>query len=120
MPENRGNAGRFKPGVSGNSGGRPKAVREVEALARQRTAEAIGTLVHWMRSDNGAAAVKAAALLLDRGWGRAPVEVTVEDVTPQPKPDLSRLTDEEIETFLRIVKKMHPTETEPGDGGEVP
>lgn len=61
----------FKPGQSGNPGGRPKEDPEVKELARQHTAEAIERLAAWMRSDNPKASVSAAVQLLDRGWGRA-------------------------------------------------
>jgi hypothetical protein len=48
----------FKPGVSGNPGGRPKAVKAVEEAAR----------------------VAAATALLDRAWGRP---MQRQDVTSQ-------------------------------------
>ena len=40
----------FKPGESGNPGGRPKVVAEVRELARQHTAAAIQTLASIMRT----------------------------------------------------------------------
>ena len=58
MPQNRANqvvrlpTGRFAPGVSGNAGGRPKAVRDVAAAARERTPEAIETLVRNLTCGN--------------------------------------------------------------------
>ncbi len=60
----------FKPGQSGNPKGRPKIDREVRALARQYTAEAIERLVFWMRSTNAKASVAAANAILDRAWGK--------------------------------------------------
>jgi hypothetical protein len=36
--------GSFKPGQSGNAGGRPKVVAEIRDLARQHTAEATGNV----------------------------------------------------------------------------
>lgn len=76
MPENRrkqgsnANSTSFKPGRSGNPGGRPKDVGEVADLAKQHTETAISRLVDWMISDNAKASVAAAQALLDRGWGR--------------------------------------------------
>ena len=63
----------WKPGQSGNPGGRPKAVGHVRDLAREHTKEAIETLVDIMRNgDKDVARARAAEVLLDRAWGRAP------------------------------------------------
>lgn len=62
----------FKPGQSGNPGGRPKS--HVVAMARKHTQAAIDALVTAL--DNPRERVPAAVALLDRGWGRPsqPVE----------------------------------------------
>src|SRR5205823_2700503 len=57
----------FKPGQSGNPGGRPRELKEVREAAREHTAEAIERLAHWMRSDDPRASPAAAQALLDRG-----------------------------------------------------
>lgn len=74
-PQNRrgagGNATSFKPGQSGNPGGRPKAVAVVRDLAREHTETAITALVEIMTTGESAAArVAAAQAILDRGWGK--------------------------------------------------
>lgn len=58
-------ATRFKPGQSGNPGGRPKGVA---ALAREHTPEAIKALVAALKCKKER--VSAAIALLDRGWGK--------------------------------------------------
>ena len=61
----------FEKGQSGNPGGRPKVVAEVNELARAHTAEAIETLVSIMTNPKSAPAgriLRAANALLDRGY----------------------------------------------------
>lgn len=69
-------SGQFAPGQSGNPGGRPKDEHRVAELARSYTVEAINTLVELMR-DGKEERVRgtAAQALLDRGWGKAKVEL---------------------------------------------
>lgn len=63
---------RFKPGQSGNPGGRPKVVGEIQKLAREHTTEAIETLLNVMRNGKAPPAARALAAnsILDRGYGR--------------------------------------------------
>ena len=74
--KNRTPAGKFLPGKSGNPGGRPKDEHRVADLARSYTTEAIETLVDLMRhGKDERVRGTAAQALLDRGWGKAKVEV---------------------------------------------
>jgi Family of unknown function (DUF5681) len=75
--------GTFKPGISGNPQGRPKTIEEVVDAAREHTLEAIGTLVELMRkADKDGTRLRAASLLLERGWGQPakPLIVAGEEV----------------------------------------
>jgi hypothetical protein len=85
-PENRSHqvverlpSGRFAPGVTGNPGGRPQAVRDVAAAARVHTADAISVLAEIMNSQKApyVARVAAANSLLIQGWGRPTQRVEV-------------------------------------------
>jgi hypothetical protein len=98
----------FKPGVSGNPGGRPRRAETIEAkwieadvkaLARVCAPEAISTLKTIMLSERAppAARISAATAILDRGYGKASQEVEV-----RRKPNLDRLTDEELEELERL------------------
>ena len=69
----------WRKGQSGNPGGRPKAIVEVAAAARERTVAAIDVLTEIMRDveATSSARVSAAVALLERGWGKAPAIVTL-------------------------------------------
>ena len=81
MPkQNRARSGQFLPGQSGNPGGRPKDEHRVGELARSYTLEAIETLADLMRhGKDERVRGTAAQALLDRGWGKAKVEVVSND-----------------------------------------
>lgn len=97
----------WKPGQSGNPGGRPKEVAEVREAARRHTAEAIQTLVTIMRNGTPDRARAAAAeALLDRAWGRPlqPAEVTGLDGVPLQDihmlQQIRAMTDAERDDFI--------------------
>ena len=73
--------GRFAKGVSGNPGGRPAQISEVRELARRYTKEAVATLVDIMQNPKAppAAKVRAAEVLLDRGWGRPQQQLEIQE-----------------------------------------
>ena len=58
----------FKPGQSGNPGGRPRAIVDVQELARTYTPAAIKALGNALNSPRER--VAAAQALLDRAWGK--------------------------------------------------
>jgi hypothetical protein len=81
---------RFQKGQSGNPGGRPKVLGEVQELARQYTAEALETLRDIMRDKKAPPAARALASnsILDRAYGRPPQTVNA-NVTSRPVRDMS-------------------------------
>ncbi len=90
----KGNTIGFKPGQSGNAGGRPKTVIAVQALAREYTVESIETLAEIMRDEAVSASVRVAAAnsLIIRAWGHAPQTIQFGN--------LDDLTDAELETEI--------------------
>jgi hypothetical protein len=84
---------RFVKGVSGNPGGRAKKLVEVSAAAREHTVEAIETLASIMRDKaaTASARVNAAAILLERAWGKPAQTMTV-----KREGEYRDLTDDEL------------------------
>jgi hypothetical protein len=74
---NKTGKGGYNKGKSGNPRGRPKVVKEVRALAKSHTEQAVNVLVEIMNSTGAreAARVAAANAILDRGWGRPAQEL---------------------------------------------
>lgn len=95
MPR-RANSTSFKPGQIANPGGRPKAVAEVRALAREHSVEAMETLVQVMRNPSSPtnARIAAADAILNRGYGRPETTVNVRRIT-----SIADLSDEELATL---------------------
>ncbi len=93
----------FAKGQSGNPGGRPKALVEVQEAARSHTPMALATLARIADDKTAppAAQVAAANALLDRGWGK-PVQ-TVDVPVHQPSPIEERLRGASVET-LRVLR----------------
>ena len=89
----------FPKGVSGNPGGRPKVLGDVQELARQQSPDAINTLVAIMQNEKAppAARVAAANSLLDRGYGKPtqPISQTLTKIDP------STMSDAELAAIVR-------------------
>ena len=89
----------FQKGTSGNPGGRPKVLGDVQELARERSPEALNILANVMRDEKAppAARVAAANALLDRGYGKPtqPISQTLTKIDP------CTMSDEELAAIVR-------------------
>lgn len=123
MPRGGSRSTSFKPGESGNPGGRPKRpatieahriITDVKAAARSHTADAFQTLADAMQSEKApwAARVAAANAILDRGWGKPTQALDHAGVIAVEKTnrlDISGLRDDELdelETALRTTVRL--------------
>lgn len=100
-------SGNFKPGQSGNPGGRPKAPKEsldIKALAKSFSKEAIEALRLALQMPRER--VAAATALLDRGWGRPQQTLNVRRIA-----DITDLDDEEL-----LALTQHGQRVEDQDG----
>ena len=82
-----GNSRSWKPGESGNPGGRPAVVAEVRDLARKQTLPAIRKLTWLMHHGKpDAVKVQSCVALLDRGWGRPIQAINWRVLVSGPRP----------------------------------
>jgi hypothetical protein len=98
-------AGKLKKGVSGNPGGCPKVLGEVQPLAREHTATAIKRLQR--REAPPAARVAASNAILDRGYG--PPAQTIDTNVNHKSP--GEMTDAELSRSLRAPMTMTSSRT---------
>lgn len=82
------NSGMFPKGKSGNPGGRQKKTeeeRQLEALCKEKTKDALNTILLIMQNgDNERNRLAAAQYVIDRGWGKARQEVEHSGKDGQP------------------------------------
>jgi hypothetical protein len=103
---------KFPKGQSGNPGGRPKALGEVQELARQYAPAAIAELARLaLKAKNETARIAAIRELLDRGYGRSRQAMEIS----APAGDPLQLLFEELDELSRKPDryKQYPKGSEP-------
>lgn len=97
----------WKPGQSGNPGGRPKGIG---AKAREHTDKALEILVEGMSDKDARVRVAAAKEILDRGWGKSLT------MTADVSNKLEDLHDDELDAAISALRAAIHTATKDGSG----
>jgi len=92
----------FRPGQSGNPGGRPRTVHEVRELAQQHAPHAIARLAELMDSPDPRVAVAASSAMLDRAVGRPSQELTVNPAANIPTGDIT--PDQAAQVYAEVMR----------------
>jgi hypothetical protein len=101
---------KFPKGQSGNPGGRPKVLADVQELARQHAPAAIVELARLaLKAKNENARISAIRELLDRGYGRSRQAVEVS----APAGDPLQLLLEELDALSRKTDRYKQYSKEP-------
>lgn len=99
-----GNATSFRPGQSGNPGGRPKWLKEVQRLAESKCPEAIEDLYQIAKNAHGdvkyVERITAWKEILDRGLGKAKQQTEI-----TTGGNLDELSLDELRTILAVAER---------------
>jgi hypothetical protein len=90
----------FKPGESGNPGGKPREIEGIAEMCRRWTPDIVRVFARIVkdRKQPAASRVSAGIALLDRGWGRPPSFSTSDPV------DFKRATDMSDAELIAIAR----------------
>lgn len=102
----------FRPGVSGNPGGRPRGLgRRVRELVGDDGDAIVQFVIAVMidESERTRDRLDAAKWLADRGFGRATQELDIDISARPPWIDLDKLSEEDLDLLLVLVQKGQPS-----------
>jgi len=93
-------------GQSGNPAGRPKG-KTLAQQCRENPGRVVNRLMYWLeQDDNPSASIRAAEILLDRGYGKPVLPVTDGAGHPALKIDPSDMTMAELRQAERVMQSL--------------
>jgi hypothetical protein len=101
----------FRPGRSGNPGGRPQSLAKATRALVGEDGMALAQLWWDIARDEtrrDSDRLEASRLLADRGWGKAPAYVPIDEDNPLGLEDVEATAEE----FRRMVLRLAPDEPE--------
>ena len=100
---------RFQPGQSGNPGGKPRSLYDIQAAARKKSPEAFKTIIKVMEDEKTAPSlkVKCAEIVLERAFGKAvnPLHMQLETPVNHRQDHLAALVTVNEEVRLEQLKR---------------
>lgn len=95
----------FKPGQSGNPGGRSKLELEVRAMARQASPEIMAKLIETaLTTDDDRVFVVAAEKILERAYGKPKESVPGDEAPEKDRPDIGKLNDKQRAQLKKLMQ----------------
>ncbi len=112
---NKRNLKSWKPGQSGNPGGRPKVAPEVREMAKQKSKEAFERICQIIADDDSRVALAACNVVLERAYGRPATE------RPTVSVDLPEIDNPEslMQAMSKILFAVGNGDIAPADAREV-
>ena len=115
---NRTGKGGFKPGASGNPGGRPKAASVIAIEARKHGLAMVAVLNSIARKGKSEQArIAAAAALLDRGYGKPSQSVELNFRVDLLQKRLLEMTPEELRILEERTIQISMADSDDGEPG---
>ena len=109
---------KWNKGQSGNPAGRPRG-KSLAQQCRENSGRVMNRLLHWLEQDeHPAASLRAAEIILDRGYGKAVLPVADGTGHEALAFDLSDMSQEELQQAERLMLRLMARRVMPDNDSE--